>query len=206
MAAALPAYVTQRPLRTFRPGDLADEVANPRVQVARWVERGVVKRLANGYATAIPDDRGADWAPTIEAAAAGIATTIYGARNVALMGLTAARVHQAMPRAVANGIVAVPEQHRPVTLAAGGQVIFVKRDLNRLDLRVESTDLGRTLVTTPEQTLVDLLARPGLGGQTAEAHAAALNLLPICDVDRVVELATAQRAAAPVRAFLRDAA
>ena len=41
----------------------------------------------------------ARWKPTLEAAAAGIAAA-YGDRVPVLMGLTAARMHQALPRAI----------------------------------------------------------------------------------------------------------
>lgn len=201
---ALPTYVTQRPLRAFRPKDLAEHVANPGVQVARWVEQGRVLRLAPGYLVAVPDDRDASWRPGLETAAAGVAAAIYGIRDVALMGLSAARVHQAIPRALGVAVVAVPRQHRPITLHAGAQVIFVRRDVGRLDVRLEPLELGRALVTTPEQTVLDLAARPELGGEPEEAVEAATMLLDVSDPERLDELATEQRARAPLGRLRRD--
>lgn len=100
--------------------------------------------------------------PSAADAAAGVAAAIYGIRNVALMGLTAARVHRAIPRALGVRGRRRSPQHRPITLHDGVQVIFVCRDVERLDVRPEALELGRALVTTPEQTALDLAARPAL--------------------------------------------
>jgi AbiEi antitoxin C-terminal domain len=200
----LPTYVTQRPFRTFRPADLADHISNPSVQVARWVDQGRVHRLAPGYAMAIPDDRDRSWRPSLETAAAGVGSAIFGVRNVALMGLSAARVHQALPRAVSVAVVAVPRQHRPVRLRESAQILFVKRDVDALDVRLELLELGRALVTTPEQTVVDLAARPDLGGAPDEARQAALALLGQCDDALLRDLARAQRARAPLERLVRS--
>lgn len=199
---ALPHVVTRRPLRTFRPRDLRDTVSNPRVQVARWVEQGRVVRLADGYAMAVPDDQGPEWRPSIEAAAAGIGAAIAGPRNAALMGLSAARIHQALPRALSVALVALAKQHRPVRLRDSGHVIFAARDLARLDLRVETVEFDRALVTTPEQTVLDLAARPGLGGEPDEARQAALALTGQCNDEALWELARHQRALAPLERLL----
>jgi hypothetical protein len=61
--------------------DLADVYAYPR-QAARALERrGLLHRLEHGYYCAVPAEHDpALWQPTIEAAAAGIATAIYGDR------------------------------------------------------------------------------------------------------------------------------
>ena len=48
----------------------------------------------------------------LEAAAAGIATAIYGPDDVIVMGPSAARLHGAIPRALATATIAVPSQHR----------------------------------------------------------------------------------------------
>lgn len=191
-----PLAITQAPLRTVRPKDLAGVYAQPRVQIARLAERGAVKRLAHGYVMATPDDQGPDWKPTVEAAAAGIAVAIFGQRDVVLMGITAARIHQAIPRALGNAVVAAPRQHRPIRLEDGGQVIFVVRDTAHLDARLERLENGRALVTTPEQTMLDLAKRPELGEARDEARAALVNLLPRVDLEKVKRLAHEQRAAA----------
>lgn len=192
--ARTPMKFTQAPMRTVRPKDLAGVFAYPRVQIARLVEQGAAVRLAHGYAVAVPDDQGPDWKPTIEEAAAGIAATIFGQRHVVLMGITAARIHQAIPRALGNAVVAVPHQHRPIALAGGGRVLFVTRATERLDARLETLETGRVLVTTPEQTLLDLAKRPTLGDAPDEARAAVVNLLARVDRAKVERLARAQRA------------
>ena len=136
-------------MRTMRTKDLAGVYAYPRVQIARLVEQGAVVRVAHGYAVAVPDDQDSDWKPTVEEAAAGI---------------TAARIHQAIPRALGNAVIAVPRQHRPIALEGGGKVLFVARAAERLDARLETLESGRALVTTLEQTMLDLAKRPTLGG------------------------------------------
>lgn len=129
------------------------------------------------------------------------ATAIYGDRVPILMGLGAARHHHVIPRAIGVTLVALPVQHRPVNML-GGRVVLVKRDVDGLEARTESGELGDMLVTTPEQTLVDLVARPGLGGLEDEAQAAAEALLPRVSRDRVRELAARQRKLAPAERFL----
>ncbi len=91
--------------------------------------------------------------PTLEAVAAGAATALYGERVPVLMHLTAARLHGALPRAIATAVVAVPEQHRPVRVAdrPEGTITFVARDVDTLDAVLLRTDLGPALVTTPSR-------------------------------------------------------
>jgi predicted transcriptional regulator of viral defense system len=192
----LPLALTQAPLRTFRPKDLADTYVNPRTEIARMAEQGAVKRLAYGYFVAAPDDQAAGWKPTVEAAAAGIGAAIFGQRHIVLMGITAARIHQAIPRVVGNAIVATPRQHRPIALEDGGQVLFVARDTTKLDARLETLETGRALVTTPEQTMLDLAKRPELGGMPDEAGVALVNFAAQADWDKLERLAREQRLAA----------
>lgn len=49
---------------------------------------------------------------------------------------------------------------------------FTTTDVDALDARLETGRLGAFLVTTPEQTFVDLIARPKLGGVPDAATAA----------------------------------
>jgi len=50
------------------------------------------------------------------------------------MGISAARLHGAVPRALGIATVAVPAQRRPVTLDGRSErVIFVPRNVERLD-------------------------------------------------------------------------
>lgn len=201
----LPAAITRAPLRTFRPQDLADVYTQPSVQLHRLVRQGRVRKIAHGYYLAVPDDQGPGWAPTLEAVAAGIATAIFGERVPVLMHLTAARLHGAVPRAIAEAFVAAPRQHDPIRILAPrpAAITFVARDVDDLDAVLHRTDLGPALITTPEQTVLDLAKRPHLSAIPEECRAAARALLPRCDRDRLIELASAQRASAPLRR-LRD--
>jgi hypothetical protein len=100
-------------------------------------------QVAVGYYVVVPQDRiGTDWRPSIEAAA-GIATAAVGAGNAALMGLSAARIHNAVPRALGIAIVAGPGDRRDITLRdRDGVVHFVQRDTDTLDAELITTDLG----------------------------------------------------------------
>ncbi|QDP97349.1 hypothetical protein FOE78_16745 [Microlunatus elymi] len=184
------------PMRTVRPKDLRDVTANPHATAGRLVAAGELLRLSHGYFVAVPDDAPVGWNPTIEAAALGIGAAVYGPQNAILMGVSAARVHHAIPRAIGAAVVAVPEQHRPVRLDRGGTVTFVKRDTDGLEAELMRLDTGRGLVTTPEQTVLDLVKRPDLGGVPEETQQAILNLASTIDLDAVATLARAQHAPA----------
>ncbi|WP_143537843.1 type IV toxin-antitoxin system AbiEi family antitoxin [Rhodococcus sp. 14-1411-2a] len=98
------------------------------------------------------------------AAAAGIAVSAYGRDDAVVMGVSAARLHGAIPRALATAVVAVPTRHDPIRLADREAVIrFVVRDMARLDAERIDTELGAVLVTTAKQTVFDLAMCPGLG-------------------------------------------
>ena len=194
----LPLAITTAPLRTVRPHDLNGVYTEPKVQLRRWVRDGRMNRLTHGVYYALPDDAEAPWFPTLAAAAAAVATAFFGDRVPILMHLTAARVHGVIPRALGVAVVAVPRQHKRVTLLdrPDGEVLFVKRDVDALDAVLTDTDLGEVLVTTIEQTALDLAKRPALGGLPDQAREALVSLLPRCDRDRLGELARAQRAPA----------
>jgi hypothetical protein len=136
----------------------------------------------------------------LEAAAAGIASAIYGADDVVLMGVSAARVLGAIPRALAAAVVAVPKQHRPITLTDRSAVVqFVKRDTHRLDAERVQTPLGPALVTTPEQTVLDLAHRPSLGDAEVEVPTAIAALYERSDKKRIAAIAVDQRLTASLR-------
>jgi hypothetical protein len=179
-----------------RPRDARGIYRDPGPQFARLARAGALLRLADGYYVVVPDDRGAEWRPGLEASAAGIAAAIYGPADAILMGISAARVHGAVPRAVGVATVAVPRQHRPITLTGvrGGVVHFSKRDVARLDARQESLgELGRGLVTTPEQTALDLARPRDPYIDFAQVQEALHSLMPLCDAGVLEELAHAQR-------------
>jgi len=121
--------------------------------MARLESKGLLHKVAVGYYVVVPQDRvGTDWRPTIEAAAAGIATAAVGAERAVLMGLSAARLHHAIPRALSIGILAVPDDRRDLSLRdRDGTIHFVKRNTATLDAELMSTDLGPCLVTGPSK-------------------------------------------------------
>lgn len=193
---ALPLDRIRAPLRTFRPRDLEHLYAQPTVQVGRLVEHGRVRRAAHGYYYAIPDDQPLTWRPSIEAVAAGIASAAYGERVPVMMHLSAARLHGAAPRALSLAMVAVPARRSDdlhLTDRERGRVILVMRDVQRLDAVLMATDLGRVLTTSIEQTALDLARRRDLGGQRAEAMAAAVALSRLADPAVLDDLAGRQR-------------
>lgn len=180
----------------MRPRDAEDVYSRPRPQFARLAKAGALLRLADGYYLAVPDDRGPEWRPTLEAAAAGVAASIYGQGRAILMGVSAARVHGAIPRALAVATVAVPRQHRPIRLSglSGAEVRFVMRNVDRLDARQERLDvLGRGLVTTPEQTALDLARETHVDVDQDQIVEALRNLAPLCDLEVLEEIADQQR-------------
>jgi hypothetical protein len=143
---------------------------------------------------------GHPWLPSLEAAAAGIASAIYGADDAVLMGISAARILGAVPRALATAVVAVPKQHRPIALTDRSAVVrFVKRDTHRLDVERVQTPLGPALATTPEQTTLDLAHRPLLGDAEVEIPSAVAVLYERSDKNRVEAIAVDQRLTASLR-------
>jgi len=192
---AVPPRLAGIPYGVLRPVDAADTYAHPRPQISRLADRGVLYRLATGYYAVVPPGRQATgWRPSLEAAAYGIAAATEGPDNVVLMGLSAARMHGAIPRALAVAVVAAPRQRPPVHLAdRAAEVLFVRRDTQRLDAERVSTDLGTALVTGVEQTVLDLAHRPDLGGVAQEARAAVRALLPRADPALLGDLAGRQR-------------
>ena len=190
----LPALAA-RPFRVLRPVDAAGLYAAPPVEFARLAARGVLHKVATGYYAEVPPGSvGRPWRPSLEAVAYGIAAADYGTEGAVLMGLSAARLHGAIPRALGVGVVAVGKNRPPRPLAdREATVRFVRRDTARLDAERMSTDLGPALVTGVEQTLLDLAHRPTLGGLDAEARSAVIALWTRADADRLDDLAQSQR-------------
>ncbi len=186
--------VARAPLRTIRTNDLAEVYAHPRQEARALERRGLLHHLAHGFYCAVPPEHDpALWRPTIEAAAAGIASAIYGDRVSVLTGLTAARVHRALPRAIGVAFAAVPVQRRPLQLVdRAGQIHFVTRAVADLDAVLVTTDLGQALATTPEQTVLDL-GRADPRGQDADTREAIDTLWPECDQVVLAEIAGRQR-------------
>jgi hypothetical protein len=193
-SVGVPPMLARRANRVLRPRDAEGVYEHPRAEFARLTRLGALRRLATGYYALVPQERIGDgrWTPGIEAVALGVAQVDYGTPNVALMGVSAARHHRAIPRAIALGVVAVPKQ-RPVLRSEIGPVVFVKRDVNRLDLERVDTQLATGWVTTVEQTLLDLASRPRLGDLSSSDIAEAIRTLATrADWDRATQLAKEQ--------------
>jgi hypothetical protein len=195
VASRLPAPLLRRPLRVLRPQDATEMYVNPRGEFARLARTGVLHRLATGYYAVVPDDQiDREWVPELESAALGIAAADQGADSVALMGLSAARLHGAIPRALGVAVVAATGHRTALRLLdREARVVFVRRDIARLAVQRQRLELGQGWVTSVEQTLLDLAARPGLGAMPDEAAAATRALLPRADRAELRDLAGAQR-------------
>lgn len=194
-ASGLPTPLARTPSGVLRPADAHGVYAHPSPEFRRLTHRGVLHKLATAYYAVVPPPaRGERWRPSLESAAYGIAAADYGADAVALMGLSAARLHGALPRALTVAIVAVPKQ-RPVLHLAdrNAQLVFVRRDTQRLDAERVRTDLGTALVTAVEQTVLDLAHRPTLGGVPNEAMAAVAALWQRCSPKALEKIAREQR-------------
>jgi hypothetical protein len=186
--------IARAPMRTVRAADLAGVYAFPAPALSALARRGVVHRLAHGIYCAVPPEYAGDtWRPSLEAATAAIATALYGHRVPVLTGLTAARVHQALPRAIGVGNVAVPTQRRPMRLSdRDSEVRFVKRRVADLDAAAVTTEFGQALVTTPEQTVLDL-ARSDPRAEDLDSQEAVNVLWPQCDPAVLEAIAARQR-------------
>lgn len=75
----------------------------------------------------------------------------------------------------------------------------MQRGAEELDAERITTAHGGALVTTPEQTVLDLARRPRLGNADAEVPAAVAALHRRSDRDRLEQLATQQRMVTSLR-------
>jgi hypothetical protein len=194
MARTVPPQLLRDGNRILRPRDAGDLYVNPRAELAAMADTGGLRRVATGYFVAPPDSEvlNPGWRPTVEGVALGIARRDYEGKG-ALMGMSAARRHGIVPRALGVGIVAVPNQ-RPRLRTTFGEVVFVTRKIDRLDLVRTRTDVTEGWATSREQTILDLADRPTLGGVTAESTSEAITaLVGNVDWELVRELARVQR-------------
>jgi len=200
--------MAQAPLRTVRPMMLRDVYANPDKELARLRDQGYLIQLARGSYLVKPDTVPIDqaWTPPLEVAAMAYATAAYRPDVPVLYGISAARHWHAIPRAVAVAVVAVPRPHRPVVLHTGGRVEFTVRRLDLLDTQPVDTVVGVMRVTTPEQTLVDLVTWPQLGGMPDQAVQAAREIVPQVDAGQLQRLLERQPATVvrKVRTVLKE--
>jgi hypothetical protein len=150
-----------RPTLVVTGRSAARAYAQPAAELKRLTEAGALLKVARGIFVAVPVHRRAgDWLPSMEDLALAVAVAVHGVDHGALWGLSAARLHGALPRAIATGFVLGPRQHRAIPLAARpGSVECVKRDPERRDLELVTTEVGPGLVTTVAQTILDLSGR-----------------------------------------------
>lgn len=100
VVARVPPELLQRG-RVLRPVDAQNIYTNPRAEFARLERQGALHRLAPGLFATVPDHAvGGGWLPPLEASALAIASTGGHTADAALMGISTARVHAAVPRAL----------------------------------------------------------------------------------------------------------
>ena len=152
-----------------------------------------VHKLAYGYYCLVPPGENPQtWMPGLEAAAAGIAATIWGAGAPILMSLSAARIHGALPRAIGEAVVAAPSNHDLITMTDRvARVRFVRRDVAALGAVRVQTELGTTLATSPAQTALDLARDPRLL-QTPDLVSTLRAVLALTSLDEVAQIAATQ--------------
>ena len=146
----------------LRPRDAKEIYTQPALQFKRLEKTGVLLKLAHGYYLHVPEAmRGKAWRPEMEALALALGQADYGKNEVALMHISAARIHGALPRALALAVLAVPKQ-RPILETKFGRIIFVKREVSELQRMRIDTELGSGWVTSLELTTLDLAKRENL--------------------------------------------
>lgn len=199
-ARGLPETLRRRDNAVVRPVDAKSEYVNPRADFQRLVRNGLLRPAGRGYYVIVPRRSiHRAWRPDLDAAALGIAQADYGVDAVALMGVSAARHHGAIPRALATAVVAIPAQRRPHAID-GAVVVFVTRNVATLDVERIRTEVTAGWVTTVEQTFVDIADRPTLAGvEPVQADEALAALGRRADWKRVDALARAQRKLTAVR-------
>lgn len=194
--------------RVVRPQDATELYSNPRAEFRRMERTGVLRRVATGYYVVSPQERVGDpsWRPPLEDLALGVAVADYG-DDAALMGLSAARSHGAVPRAHASAWIAADVSRRAIDGGNFGRIIFVMRDVGTLDIVRSRTSLATGWITSVEQTALDLMRQPSWADGWDAAAQAVARLLPRCDAELLDDLAAAQRGRAAVsraRARLED--
>lgn len=193
-APSVPPEITGIEAGVVRPRDARDLYTNPAAEFQRLARNNVLRHIAHGYYVVVPAEHLGDpsWRPPLEAVALGVAQADRGRDEAALMGISAARYHGALPRAHGIAIVACEVVRRPLDTTVG-RVRFVTRDPQELDLVAAHTELQEGWVTSPEQTILDLADRPELGGLGSPDVADAIQALSgSCDFELVAELARTQ--------------
>ncbi|CAN5714020.1 hypothetical protein BH20ACT23_BH20ACT23_23200 [soil metagenome] len=178
MVRTVPPQLLMDGNRILRPRDAKDIYVNPRAEFASMAHTGALRKVATGYFVAPSDSEtlNPEWRPTLEGVAIGIGRRDYGTKGSALMGISAARRHGVVPRAAGVGIIAVPKQ-RPRLRTKFGEIVFVTRKVDRLDLVRTRSDVTEGWITSREQTILDLADRPTLGSVSAGSASEAITAL-----------------------------
>ena len=165
--------------RVLRPADAEGVYSNPRSEFARLERSGALHRLAPGHFAAVPDDVvGRAWLPPLEAVGLAIAGTGGHAGRAALMGVSAARVHAADPPRSVSPSWPSNTTDAHCSWSTGMPRSTSSDESCQTSTSRHQTELGQGWVTTVEQTLLDLIARPQLGGVPDAAAEAVGVLIP----------------------------
>lgn len=206
---AVPSSVLLRPTLAVTPGSAAETYAQPSVELGRLAKAGALLKLARGIFVAVPvDQRDRDWLPSLEAMATAVCIAVHGPGQGALCGLSAARVHGALPRAISTAEVVGPTQHRPIVLSARrARVDFAARDMGGIDVESFMTELGPGLVTTAAQTILDLSRREFDDGDSLriEAVRQLMERVDSAEIESRAHRARGRRALARARALMTRA-
>lgn len=178
--------------------------AHPAGEVKRLEATGALLKVARGYYIAVPiHKRNGHWLPSMEAIAAGMSVSIYGPDDGAIWGLSAARIHGCLPRAISTGYACGPRQHRKIDLVArDGDVQFMKRDTERLDLELFNSEIGPALVTSVAQTILDL-GRREFNAESSTRTEVVRNLMSQVDTSELINLAARSRGQTALKRALR---
>ena len=176
----IPEQLLRRSNRVVRPRDLKDLYAIPAQEMQRLASQGVLLHLTHGYYAVPPAAWIGDqsWVPEVEAVALGIAVADYDVSEVALVGISAARVLGLVPRALGSAVVAVPARRRSMTTTAG-LVHFLHRNAAEFETQVWRSELGQGRVSTVEQALLDVARQPQQAGVTLRTAEEVLRTLSL---------------------------
>ena len=192
--------LARRQLRVGRTSSFG--LDRPDAELQRLSDAGAALQLAKGFYALVPEDRRGEstsWRPSIEGAALGMAAAMHAPDEVALIGPSAARAHGCYPRALGMAYAAVPRHRRPRQIVLG-ELRFVERDINKLDIARIETDLGPGWATSIEQTALDLCRARPQWHVTDDARTEMMRRLAVrIDWDLIDEIAEATRGVKTLR-------
>lgn len=178
--------------RVVRPIDLRHQYVQPNVALSRMAAEGLIQRVAHGYYLVPPDNAEANWKPPFEHLAAGIGVADYGGANVTIWGISAARALGALPRSVAATQVGIPSR-RGKLKTNFGYIHWRRVQVPQIDVRRFDSEVVRTFLTTPTQTVIDLATVVAIPVSPSTIAEAIRNLALQVDWDRAALLAATQR-------------